>query len=111
MSKEAVIIQKGEVVDYEALTTLANGDVIPLPAGRVCIALDDAVAGEHISVAIKGACEFTAKTADTIAFGDLVYFDATEREITTTSTDNTLAGMAVSTKAGATAGKVRVDIG
>jgi len=110
MSKEATRIQKGEVVDYTAGATIANGDVVPL-TGRVGIALDDAVSGDVISLALTDVWTITAATADEIAFGVLVYFDATARNVTTTSTDNTLAGIAVTTKAAATAGTVNVRIG
>ena len=110
MAKEAKRIQSGQVVDYVAAGTIANGDVIPL-TGRIGIALDDAVSGETISIAITEVYEFTATTADAIAFGAVVYFDATARSITTTATSNTLAGFAVSTKAAATAGTVKVKIG
>lgn len=110
MAKEATRIQNGTVVDYTAAATIANGDVIPL-TGRIGIALEDAVSGETISLAIAEVYELTAATADEITFGAVVYFDATARNITTTSTDNTLAGFAVSTKAAATAGTVKVKIG
>ena len=111
MAKEAVKIQEGGVIDYTAGGTLANGDVIPFAAGRIGVALDDAVSGDVISVAIEGVYEITATTADAIAVGATVYFDATARSVTTTSTDNTLAGMATTAKAGTTAGSIYVKIG
>ena len=110
MAKEATKIQTGAVVDYTATGTIANGDVIPL-TGRVGVALDDAVSGDVISLELEGVFEVTAKTADAINFGAVVYFDATNRELTTTSTDNTLAGFAVSEKASAAAGSIYVKIG
>ena len=111
MAKEAVKIQEGGVIDYTAGATIANGDVIPFAAGRIGVALDDAVSGDTISVAIEGVFEITAATADEIAVGAEVYFDATNRVLTTTSTDNTLAGMATTAKAAAAAGSVYVKIG
>lgn len=111
MAKEAVKIQEGGVIDYTAAGTLANGDVIPFTAGRVGVALDDAVSGDTISVALEGVYEITATTADAIVVGAAVYFDATARTVTTTATSNTLAGMATTAKAGATAGSVYVKIG
>jgi predicted RecA/RadA family phage recombinase len=110
MSKEATRIQAGAVVDYTASGTIANGDIIPL-ADRVGVALNDAVSGDVISLELEGVFNIAAKTADAITFGALVYFDATNREVTTTSTDNTKAGIAITTKAGATAGSVDVKIG
>jgi predicted RecA/RadA family phage recombinase len=110
MAKKATKIQTGDVVDYTAAATIANGDVIAL-TGRVGVALDDAVSGDVISLALTGVYEVTAATADAVTFGALVYWDESESNLTTTSTDNTLAGFAVSTKAGATAGSIYVKIG
>jgi len=110
MSKEATRIQNGAVVDYTATGTIANGDVIPL-ADRIGIANNDAVAGDVISLELEGVFEIAAATADAISFGVKVYFDATNRNVTTTSTDNTLAGLTVSEKAAATDGSVYVKIG
>ena len=110
MAKEAVKIQEGGVIDYTAAGTIANGDVVPL-TDRIGVALSDAVSGDVISLAIEGVFEIDAKTADTFAAGTVAYFDATNREITTTDTSNTPAGITVSAKAGSTAGSVYVKIG
>lgn len=110
MAKEAVKIQEGGVIDYTAGGTIANGDVVPL-TDRIGVALDDAVSGDIISIALEGVFEITGKTADTFAAGTVVYFDATAREITTTDTSNTPAGIAVTAKAGSSAGTVNVKIG
>jgi len=110
MSKEATKIQKGEVVDFTATAETLNGAVIALTE---CIGVTqgNAEVGEVIALDLVGVYEVSAKEADAIAFGAKVYFDNTNKEITITSTDNTLAGMAVSAKAGATAGSVWVKIG
>ena len=110
MAKEATKIQEGEVVDYIAGATIANGDVIPL-VDRVGIALNDAVSGDTISLDLEGVYEIGALTADAIVFGAKVWFDATARTVTTTASTHVLAGIAVSAKAGATAGSVYVKIG
>jgi len=109
MAKEATKIQEGEVVDYIATGTIANGDVIPL-VDRVGVALNNAVAGDSISLELEGVFEIGATTADTIAFGAVVYFDATTRLVTTTATGNVKAGIATTAKAGAVAGTVYVKI-
>lgn len=110
MAKEAVKIQEGGVIDYTAGATIANGDVVPL-TDRVGVALDDAVSGETISLALEGVFEVSATTADTFAVGTVAYFDAATRKVTTVVTANTAAGIAVTAKAGATAGVVNVKIG
>lgn len=110
MSKQAIKIQEGRIVDYTATATIANGNVIVL-ANRIGIAQGNAEVGEVIALELVGVYEITATTADAIAFGDVVYFDNTAKEITTTATDNTLAGIAINAKAGATAGTIQVRIG
>ena len=110
MAKEAVKIQEGGVIDYTAGGTIANGDVVPL-TDRVGVALDDAVSGDTISLALEGVFEITATTANTFAIGTVVYFDASARSVTTVSTSNTPAGIAVTAKAGSAAGTVNVKIG
>ncbi len=111
MSKQATKIQEGGVIDYTAGATIANGDVVVFAYPSVGVALDDAVSGDVISVAIEGVFEMTAKTADTVAVGALLYWDDSANELTTTSTSNTAAGMAITAKAGATAGSVYFKIG
>ncbi len=109
MAKEALKIQEGGVIDYTAAATIANGDVIPL-ADRVGVALDDAVIGDVISLALEGVFEITGKTADAFSTGTVVFFDDSAREITVTDTGNP-AGIAITAKAGAAAGVVNVKIG
>ena len=109
MAKEATKIQEGAVVDYTATGTIANGDVIPL-VDRVGVALGDAVVGDGISLELEGVFEIGATTADVIAFGAVVYFDAATRLVTTVSTGNVKAGIATTAKAATVAGSVYVKI-
>lgn len=117
MAKEAVRIQDGEVVDYIATGTVANGDIIPL-TDRIGIALGDAVPGDTISLQLDGVFEITAATADAIAFGDVLYFDDTNRVVTIKSDSNgdgtgtafVKAGIATSAKVANVAGTVYVKI-
>ncbi len=111
MAKEAIKVQVGETINYEATATIANGDVIPFAANRIGVARDDAITGEIIAVALTGVWTIAATTADAVAVGDVLYFDATAREVTTTAASNMVAGMAITAKAGATAGTVDVLIG
>lgn len=109
MAKEALKIQDGDVVDYTATTTIANGDIIPL-TDRVGVALSDAVLGDNISLDLEGVYEMGATVADAIAFGAVVYFDATTRLVTTVATGNVKAGIATTAKAAKVAGYVYVKI-
>ncbi|HET6441670.1 MAG TPA: DUF2190 family protein [Phycisphaerae bacterium] len=49
----------------------------------------------------EGVFELPAKSADTWSDGVVIYWDATEAELTDTSAGNTLAGTAVGAKVGA----------
>ena len=117
MAKEATKIQNGEVVDYITTGAVANGDVIPL-VDRVGVALNDAVTGDSISLELDGVFEINAATADSIVFGDVLYFDATNRVVTIlgdsvgdgTGTAFVKAGIATSAKAATVAGSVYVKI-
>jgi len=118
MAKKAIKIQTGNVVDYTATAVIANGDVIEL-TDRIGVAQGNAEIGEVVALDLVGVYDIVAADADAIAFGDKVYYDAAGGNITTatdsvgdgTGTAYTPAGIAISTKAGATAGNVWVRIG
>lgn len=110
MPKEAIEVQEGDVIDYTCPGAIDVGDVVPLGTGMIGIAKTSGLVGEVIALDIERVFEINATTADVIAVGDVVYFDATNRVITTTATSNARAGRAVSAKAAATAGTVFVKI-
>lgn len=110
MAKEAIEIQKGDVIDYTLTGAVDVGDVVPLGTGMIGVALNSGLSGEIIGLEIEDVYEINATTADAIAIGDVVYFNVTTRAITKTATDNVRAGRALSAKAAATAGTVFVKI-
>ena len=110
MAKEAVKIQEGGVIDYTAVATIANGDVVPL-TDRVGVALDDAVKGDVISLALEGVFEMTGKASEAFKIGDPVFFSNADREVTITERGDTRAGIAVTSKASGITGVVNVKIG
>jgi len=107
--KEAVQYQEGHVIDHTLESDVNVGDVIPLGT-MVGVAVTSGLTGEVIAVEIEKVWQVTAATADAITVGAVLYFDATARVMTTVATDNTLAGKAISAKAGGTAGTVYVKI-
>ena len=111
MGKEAVKIQEGAVVDYTATETIKNGEIIPL-TDRIGVALGNVDADESVSLSLEGVFEITATTGDAIAFGDILYFDADARTVTTDSNSdaNVKAGIAITAKAKDVAGSVYVKI-
>lgn len=110
MGKEAVEFQDGTVIDYTLSGEVSVGDVIPLGDNMVGIAVVSGLSGEQITLELEKVWKINATTADAIAVGNVVYFNATTREITTTATGNCRAGKAISAKAAATAGFVYVKI-
>ena len=110
MAKQAIEIQDGKTIDVVLGADVQSGDVVPLGSEMVGIAMVSGLSGETIAVKIDNVFEIEAAAADSIAVGDVVYWDATNEVVTKTATDNTRAGRAVSTKAASTAGSVNVKI-
>lgn len=110
MAKEAILYQDGVRVDHTCTGAIDVGEVVPLGTTMIGIASTAGLTGEVISLEIEKAWSIPAATADTIAVGDLLYFDATNRVLTKTSTANVRAGRAISAKAGSVAGSVYIKI-
>jgi predicted RecA/RadA family phage recombinase len=101
-------IQDGHTVTLTAPTggiTSGSGLLVGAIFG---VAAFDAAAGADVEAALEGVFELP-KAADTIAQGDKLYWDATNKRLTTTATDNTLVGVAIVAAAGA-ATTVRVRL-
>jgi predicted RecA/RadA family phage recombinase len=64
--------------------------------------LADIAADATGSVQVTGVFQLPKKAADTVAQGALVYWDATNQQITTTASGNTLAGFAAHAAAATT---------
>ena len=106
----AVKIQCGKIIDWinDTGSDVTNKGVVDLTT-RIGVAQVGIADGDIGAVEVVGVYEEVATTADAIAVGDQLYWNGTE--LTTTSTGNTPAGMAVTSKAAATAGSVHVRIG
>jgi len=109
MAKEATEYQKGQVVDLVLDSDVNVGDVIPLKT-MVAVAVVSGLTGETIAAETEKVWQVNAATADAVEVGDVLYFDATNRVVTTVDTSNTLAGKAMSAKAAAVAGFVHIKI-
>lgn len=103
-----LFIQPGNVLDHTPAAAVASGDVVVIGA-RVGVALADIAANATGSLQVTGVFQLAKKAADTVAQGALVYWDATNKYITTTASGNTLAGFAASA-AGATTTAVNVKL-
>lgn len=108
--KEAVRYQDGIKIDKTLTSNVDVGDVVAVGTGMIGVASTSGLTGEMVALEVEGVYEINATTADTINEGDLLYFNVSAREITTTSTSNVRAGRAISSKAGAVASTVLVKI-
>jgi predicted RecA/RadA family phage recombinase len=111
MAKTAVRVQDGAIIDVIVGADVNGGD--PINYGtRVGIASTGALAGESVAMELEGVFEFTAVTADTIAYGTKLYLDnVSGTDATTVATSNQVIGYATTEKAGAVAGKVNIKLG
>ena len=87
--------QRGESIDYTngGSSKIDANTVIPFGA-RIGVVGTDIAAGETGSLIVAGVFELP-KASGAITAGAVVYWDATNSNITTTSADNTAAGFAV----------------
>lgn len=86
-------LQPGEVIDYTATADVASGDVVVIGA-RIGVALTAIKSGATGSVQVSQVFALAKKGADVIAQGAPVYWDATNKYITTTESTNNAAGYA-----------------
>ena len=86
-------IQDDESVDYTPGTDLAAGDVV-VQGDLVGVAKVDCPAGRLGALAVEGVFDFPKSTAggSAIATGTVVYWDATAKQATATSTGNKQLG-------------------
>lgn len=100
-------VQKGDSLTVSAPVGVASGQGV-LVGDLFGVAANDALAAEPVVITVTGVFEL-AKAGDTIAVGELVYFDESEGTVTTTATDNHAIGHAVAV-AGASAATVKVRL-
>ena len=89
----ATYIQQGEFVDYTPSGAgVAAGDVVALGNDFFGVALRDIADGEKGALATGGIFEFVS--TGTVAAGALVFWDASNKRVSTSSADNTYIGRA-----------------
>lgn len=98
--------QPGEVIDYPATAAVASGDVLVIGT-RIAVALNAIAAGVTGSAAVTGVHTLPKLSTDAVTQGAVLYWDATNKRLTTTASGNTLAGYAFNAAA---AGVAVVDI-
>ena len=98
-------IQDGDILDYTAGAAISAGDVVVI--GTIGgVAITDIANGATGAVAISGVFRVT-KATGAVTQGALLYWNATNSNLTTTATGATLVGVAA---AAALSGDATVDI-
>lgn len=87
-------VQAGVNLTLPAPAAIISGDVVVVGDIRG-VAAGDAAIGEDCDVVTEGVFELPKVAADEFALGDLVYWDAATKVVTSTATDNTKIGVAV----------------
>jgi predicted RecA/RadA family phage recombinase len=108
---ERIIYRKhdGDTVTIVAANAVAGGE--PVYLGSIPgIAVSTVDAGELLAVQLEGLFSATAASADTIALGDALYYDDTNKVVTTTDTGKPI-GAAMSEKAAGVDGTVEFLLG
>lgn len=92
MSKSS--INKGETLTWTAPTGGVVSGTAYLAGTILVVALATASAAESVAVATEGVHAIKKKSTDVVTFGARLYWNNTNKELTTSSTGNTLAGYA-----------------
>lgn len=98
---KAIYVQPGNAIDYTPTADVAAGDVVVLGT-IVGVASYDIAANTLGALNVTGVFDMP-KASGAITAGAAVYWDASNKNITTTANSNTKAGVAV---AGAATGDV-----
>lgn len=86
-------VMSGDVIDYVAPGAITTGQVV-LIGVRVGVALAAIASGATGAVRMLGIFTIAKLSTDVVAVGVALYWDDTNKRLTTTSAGNTLAGFA-----------------
>jgi predicted RecA/RadA family phage recombinase len=103
-------VQPGDYLTITAGAPITSGSGV-LTGAMFGIAATDAANGEEVELAMTGVFDLPKTASQAWTVGAPIYWDASEAECTTTSTDNTLIGLAVlavGSGADETTGRVRL---
>ena len=103
-------VQDGDVITVTAPYAVTSGQGCQVGAALFGIASGDAASGATLELQVEGVYDVTALSTDTAAVGDLLYWDNTNKRLTTTATSNLKVGVAVAAKAsGATTARILLN--
>ena len=101
--------QHGDIVTVAAPYAVASGDGL-LVGALFGVATSAAVNGAEVEAMTDGTVRITALSTDTGSIGAKVYWDNTNKRVTTTASGNTLIGCLMAAKTnGETAATVRLN--
>lgn len=112
MNRIAMPVQTGEVIDYvnDGTDPISVGDVVPMTS--FCgVAEIEIPAGEVGTVAITKVWGVPSVSGTAFVPGDLLYWNATNKQATKTTTNNTPLGVCIAPKsAGQTVARVKIGV-
>lgn len=103
-------VQPGDYLTLTATAAISAGDGV-LAGSLFGVAATDAALGATFEAALTGVFDLPKTGSQAWTVGVAIYWDDTEKECTTVSTDNTLIGLAVQavgSGADETTGRVRL---
>jgi len=92
-------VQEGESIQVAAPYAVSSGDGVQVGTALFGVAATTAASGADVVIKTNGVFDVKAKSTDTPAIGAKLYWDNTNKEITTTATSNLLCGIALVAKA------------
>jgi predicted RecA/RadA family phage recombinase len=92
-------IQTGDTLTVIAPANVLSGQAV-LVGALFGIASNDALQGTPVEIKRTGVYSLVAATADTGAIGAKIYWDNTNKRLTTTATNNALVGALATPKGG-----------
>ena len=90
-------VQPGDVITVVAPYAVTSGQGV-LVGSLFGVATCDAANGTNVDIMPEGVFDITALTTDTGTAGTKMYWDNTNKRLTTTSTSNTLVGCLTAAK-------------
>ena len=84
-------IQNGKTITLTAPHDLSSGDALLVNA-LFGVACSNALAGEEVETTLEGVFDLPKKTEQQVDQGAKLYWDNTNRELTTTASGNTRVG-------------------
>lgn len=102
-------VQAGDTITVTAPYAVAAGGGV-LITKLFGFAVQAAASGASVEIVTEGVWDATCLSTDTPAVGAILYWDNTNKYLTTTSTSNTRVGVAIAAKSsGATTARIRLD--